>query len=197
MNERLKECEQGNNKQRSNAMKRYITTINQALTVMLVLMPGLALGFDSGSTGADGALNPTVNTQLQLPPSGIFNFTSVNIPSGVTVTFKKNTTNTPVTILASGSVTIDGLLNVSGLSSTNVGAAGDGNIGDDGVPGAGGPGGFDGGRGGSPQGSGGNGLGPGGGEAGSYNPSIVPSEPGGGGGFGTNGAANGRSGSSG
>ena len=110
MNERLKECEQGNNKQRSNAMKRYITTINQALTVMLVLMPGLALGFDSGSTGADGALNPTVNTQLQLPPSGIFNFTSVNIPSGVTVTFQKNTTNTPVTILASSNVTIVGAL---------------------------------------------------------------------------------------
>ena len=53
MNQTLKECEQGNNKQRSNAMKRYIATINQALTVMLVLMPGLALGFDSGSTGAE------------------------------------------------------------------------------------------------------------------------------------------------
>src|SRR3989442_1174478 len=146
-------------------MKQYAKAIT-FWVLALALAPGIALGFDSGSTGADGALSPTVNTQLQLPPSGIFNFTSVTIQSGVTVTFKKNTTNTPVTILVSGSVTIDGLLNVSGLSSTNVGAAGDGNIGDDGVPGAGGPGGVDGGRGGAPARRGGDGFGPCGGGGG-------------------------------
>src|SRR3989454_12323780 len=128
-------------------MKQYAKAIT-FWVLALALAPGLALGFDSGSTGADGAFNPTVNTQLPLPPSGIFNFTSVNIPSGVTVTFQKNTTNTPVTILASGNVAIAGALSVTGTSSTNVGATGDGNMRDDGVPGAGGPGGSESGRGG-------------------------------------------------
>lgn len=123
-----------------------------------------AFAFTSGSTGSDGAFSPTVNTQLQLPSDGIFNFTTVNIPSGVTVTFQKNTTNTPVTFLASGDVTIAGNINVDGAPAPAVGAAGDGNIGDDGLPGIGGPGGFDGGRG-SIAGSnapGSSGIGPGG-----------------------------------
>lgn len=145
-----------------------------------------ALAFESGSTGADGAFSPTVNTELQIPESGVFNFTTVNIPTGVTVTFKKNTSNTPVVLLASGNVAIAGAINVSGGHSTNSGAAGDGNLGDDGIPGAGGPGGYDGGRGGQVnKGSGGNGLGPGAGEGGknylngSYNYLLG----GGGGGF--------------
>ena len=37
--------------------------------------------FSSGSTGADGALNPTVNTEVVLPPSGILNYSTVNIPA--------------------------------------------------------------------------------------------------------------------
>ena len=146
--------------------------------------------FNSGSTGADGAFNPTVNTELPLPPGGIFNFTTVNIPSGVTVTFKKNTTNTPVVILASGDVTIAGAINVSAISnSTNVGAAGDGNLGDDGIPGKGGPGGYDGGVGGAvPNGMGGSGLGPGGGGGGVVTGDCYGRtrwQGGGGGGFGS------------
>src|SRR5258706_10061922 len=73
-----------------------------------------ASAFVSGSTGADGAFNPAVNTTVTLPPSGIFNFTSVNIPVGVTVAFRRNTANTPVVILATGDVVIGGLLDVSG-----------------------------------------------------------------------------------
>jgi hypothetical protein len=124
--------------------------------------------FDSGSTGADGALNPTVNTEVVLPPSGILNYSSVNIPSGVTVTFKRNTLNTPVVLLVLGNATIAGTISVNGSNATAVGSAGDGNQGDDGQPGRGGPGGFDGGRGGpslvqmNPS-LGGAGLGPGGG----------------------------------
>ena len=137
---------------------------------MLAFAPALALAFDSGSTGADGAFSPTVNTVVTLPPSGIFNYTTVNIPAGVTVTYLRNTTNTPVVILASGNVTITGTLSVSGTSAADVGAAGTGNQGDDGQPGKGGPGGFDGGKGGLPnnrqQGSGGPGVGPGGGASG-------------------------------
>ena len=65
--------------------------------------------FNSGSTGTDGVFSPTANVTLALSADGVFNFTTVNIPSGVTVTFTPNAANTPVTILASGSVTIDGV----------------------------------------------------------------------------------------
>src|SRR5690606_37865157 len=100
--------------------------------------------FDSGSTGADGAFHPVVSTQVPLPPNGVLHYTSVNIPPGVVVTFAKNTTNTPVVILASGDVNIAGTIDVSGTDAAASGAAGDGNVGDDGVPGSGGPGGYDG-----------------------------------------------------
>jgi hypothetical protein len=126
--------------------------------------------FNSGSTGADGALNPTVNTEIVLPASGVLNYTSINIPAGVTVTFKKNATNTPVYLLASGNVTIAGTIDVRGQDAKSTGTYGDGALGDDGIPGIGGPGGFDGGRGGRDDAAqraeivrGGGGLGPGGG----------------------------------
>lgn len=122
----------------------------RGLVVAVACLPLAAQAFESGSTSADGAFNPTVNTVLQVPAGGVFNFTHVNIPSGVTVSFQRNQTNTPVTLLASGDVTIAGTLHVNGTWSTPVGSAGDGNIGDDGLPGLGGPGGYDGGRGGAP-----------------------------------------------
>ena len=129
--------------------------------------------FNSGSTDADGALNPTVNTEIQLPPSGILNYTTVNIPAGVTVKFKKNAANTPVFILASGNVTIAGSIDMRGGDAKPTGTYGDGALGDDGIPGTGGPGGFDGGRGGRDDAQqrpeiiqGGTGLGPGGGPGG-------------------------------
>lgn len=132
--------------------------------------------FNSGSTGADGAFNPTANTELVLPLDGVFNFTTVNIPSGVTVTFKKNANNTPVYILAQGNVTIAGTISVSGTSATNST-----------VPAKGGPGGYDGGYGGATNSPGGKGLGPGGGGGGPS--SSYPH--GGGGGFGTAGGSQG------
>jgi hypothetical protein len=163
-------------------MRTSATGIAIAFAVGACFAPLGALAFDSGSTGADGAFNPTVTPPpIDLPESGIFNFTTVNIPAGVTVTFKRNTANTPVVILASGNVTIAGSINVSGGSAPSVGAIGDGVTGDDGVNGLGGPGGFDGGRGGlgatnpydpnslpqlTVRNRGGSGLGPGGGESG-------------------------------
>lgn len=148
-----------------------------------------ALAYDSGSTSADGAFSPTVNTELQIPESGVFNFSTVNIPAGVTVTFRKNTANTPLVILASGNVTVAGTVNVSATASTLVGAAGDGNIGDDGLPGKGGTGGYDGGNGGITvnNGQAGNGLGPGGGRGAKRGSYVFG---GGGGGFGSAGANN-------
>ena len=142
-----------------------------ASAIMLLCVPA-AHAFDSGSTGADGVLNPAVSTEIELPPSGILNYTSVNIPTGVTVKFKKNALNTPVQVLASGDITIAGTIDIRGGSAVPTGTAGDGNQGDDGLPGLGGPGGFDGGRGGKDdlQNSavriGGSGLGPGGGPGG-------------------------------
>lgn len=136
-----------------------------------------ALAFDSGSTGADGALNPTVNTEIQVPASGILNYTTVNIPVGVTVKFKKNALNTPVYLLATGNVTIAGTVDLRGADATHSGAYADGNLADDGIPGAGGPGGYDGGRGGRDDAAltpaivrGGSGLGPGGGKGGIEGP---------------------------
>ena len=130
----------------------------------LVSFASISFAFESGSTGADGAFSPQVDTTLQLPEDGIFNFTTVNIPSGVVVRFEKNETNTPVVILATGDVEVAGQINVSGSNATPSGASGGGNLGDDGIPGQGGPGGFDGGFGGTIENPiGGNGLGPGGG----------------------------------
>src|SRR5581483_11153889 len=77
-------------------------------------VPALSQVFNSGSTGALGALNPSSNTTVVLPPDGVLNYTTVMIPAGVTVTFQPNSSNTPVTLLAQGDVTISGSINVSG-----------------------------------------------------------------------------------
>ena len=121
----------------------------------------------SGSTGALGVFNPTANTVVTLPSDGVLNYTTVNIPAGVTITFTKNAANTPVHMLATGDVVIAGTINVNGTnaSSNNIGF--------------GGPGGFNGGYGGGTSIAGGNGAGPGGGK--------VLTSTGGGGGFGSNG----------
>ena len=134
--------------------------------------------FVSGSTGVDGPFNPTQSQIVLLPESGIFNFTTVNIPSGVTIRFGRNSRNTPVTILATGNVTIAGTIDISGSNGIDV------------LGGAGGPGGFNGGNGGPAVSSGMsspgvNGDGPGGGAgAGAASSSNSLGTPGGGG-FGT------------
>ncbi len=71
--------------------------------------------------------------------NGIWNFTTINVPPGVTVAFRKNAANTPVRWLATGDVTIEGTVSVSG-------GRGDSSL-PLGVVAQGGPGGFAGGRG--------------------------------------------------
>ncbi|MDT8282015.1 MAG: hypothetical protein RQ982_04295 [Gammaproteobacteria bacterium] len=132
------------------------------ILALLLLPVSHAYAYNSGSTGADGAFNPVVDTEVVLPPDGIFNYTTVTIPAGVTVTFKKNQVNTPITWLTTGDVTIDGKVLLSGSHSADVGAAGNGAVGDDGLPGLAGPGGFDGGVGGGSNSQlGSSGFGPG------------------------------------
>ena len=166
-----------------------------ALLAGVFLSPTFAFAaVNSGSTEALGAFNPSVNTEIVLPPSGILNYTTFNVPTGVTVTFKKNATNTPVVILASGNVSIIGNIFLMGTDGKATGTEGGGILGDDGIPGVGGPGGYDGGRGGTgtlttaASGPGGAGQGPGGGGGGKYTTSYGLYSGGGGGGFAAAGA---------
>lgn len=140
--------------------------------------------FSSGSTGADGAFNPTSNVTILSPESGVFNYTTVNIPSGVTVTYVRNSAvNKPVVILAQGAVNIAGSINIDGRPGNS-----------NGFGGLGGPGGFNGGAGGygfDQTFSGVPGEGPGGGGGGIGSATIVSPGGGGGGGYGTAGGAGG------
>ncbi len=90
-----------------------ITVISCAFAVAAFQVS--AQSFSSGSTGADGALDLTSGDQtVQLPPTGVLNYTTVNIPVGRTLTFQNNVQNTPVFMLAKGNVNIAGGINISG-----------------------------------------------------------------------------------
>src|SRR5438128_1702805 len=123
-------------------------TLKRLLIAALSFILSLALGiawmsaathaqlntFSSSSTGADGAFAPTTSQTIQVPESGVFNYTTLNIPTGVTITYTRNSKNSPVMILATGDVTIAGTISVVGGSGLSNGGGG-----------RGGPGGFDGG----------------------------------------------------
>ena len=89
------------------------------LAYLVCALPLLAQAqFNSGSTGADGALDLSTMTcpnnicEVQLPESGILNYTTVNVPQEKTLRFKFNSRNTPVIILAQGNVNISGRVSV-------------------------------------------------------------------------------------
>jgi len=127
---------------------------NLALALLaLALAASARAQVNSGSTGADGAFNPTTNTVINMAdhPDGIYHYTSVNIPAVVTVTFISNANNTPVVWLVQGNVVISGTVDVSGRPAGQAFRA---------DAGAAGPGGYRGGTGGPNATSG---LGPGGG----------------------------------
>lgn len=121
--------------------------LSGGIALMLVCSsPTFAQTFTSGSTGALGAFAPATNTTVTLPPDGVLNYTTVTIPAGVTVKFSSNVANTPVTLLATGDVSIAGTISVDGQNgeapkpTTSAG-------------GVGGPGGFRGGNGSGVNGS--------------------------------------------
>ncbi len=127
--------------------------------------------FTSGSTGSDGALTYTTPGTYNFDPSvgnldpsgdNIFNFTTINIGSGVTLNLTSTLLrNKPVIWLATGAVTIAGTLNLTGASGASLA-----NYGADWisyrVPAQPGPGGFPGGVGARPGSPAQPGLGPGG-----------------------------------
>lgn len=144
-----------------------LVILSSASAVAQIIVPG--------ADGSDGAFNPTSNVQVRLdlaptatwdgpnpnPGQGfgvydpdkwaiVFRYSSVNVPSGVTVTFFNHPANPPVVWLVSGPVTINGVLSLDPANPPDpTGFT------------IGGPGGF---RGGASQAVGG--LGPGGGALG-------------------------------
>src|ERR1035438_4132760 len=129
-------------------------------TVFAVLLcAGAGAQVNSGSDGSDGAFNPTTNIVINMAdhPDGIYQYTSVTISNGVTVTFIPNAVNTPVVWLVQNNCVINGTVTLDGGG--GIGMQG-------GIRGVGGFSGGNGGGGGAPAGDG---QGPGGGPAGFVN----------------------------
>ena len=136
---------------------RFAHLVLLALVLILSLPIGvIAQNFSSGSTGVDGKLDYTgtppgtviFDPNAFVPPldqdhDNIYNFTTITIPAGVTVKFTAQKVNGPVTWLATGNVTIDGVLDLSGAPGLNSNAQENRN------PAVPGPGGFYGGIGGN------------------------------------------------
>lgn len=184
--------------------RRFVCNIT-ALALALWAHGASAQSFSSGSTGADGVFSPTSSQNITARSGGVYNYTTVSIPAGVTIRYFKNADNAPVVILATGNVLIDGSIVVSGsdgiFNNTTTPSLG----------GAGGPGGFDGGTSGSSGVTASAGKGPGGGatatslvagSGGTYGASssvvaltpLVGGSGGGGGGLGANGSSGGGGG---
>ncbi len=112
--------------------------LNQVLILTLLSVTGVAFAqFDSGSDGSYGPLVVSASDPdsvvLDLPADGIIHATTVSIAVGHTLFFNRNPLNTPVIILATGDVVLDGRINVSGANGSSS------------TGGLGGPGGFNGG----------------------------------------------------
>lgn len=97
-------------------MKRILL---QMLIAMLVCTSARAQ-VNSGSNGSDGTFNPTTNTVINMAdhPNGIYQYTSVNIPNGVQVSFIPNAKNTPVIWLVQNNVVINGVVYLGGAMPT-------------------------------------------------------------------------------
>lgn len=116
-----------------------------ALSLFVPMLP-LAAQLNVPSDGSDGVFSPTVDIEVDLSQaitgvwsddnSGanvgrgiydpnqwavVFEYSSVNIPAGVTVTFKNHPSNPPVFWLVSGDVVIDGTVDLRGESEFETG----------------------------------------------------------------------------
>lgn len=70
--------------------------------------------FVSGSTGVLGDVEILADTTIPLPPDGVLHYRKLTIGTNITVRFLPNAANTPVYLLATGAVRIDGILLLNG-----------------------------------------------------------------------------------
>jgi hypothetical protein len=105
-----------------------LLAVISATVVLMIAIPVSAQTFTSGSTGADGPLDYSnlpagsvvvfdpkkFNPPLNPAGDNIFNFTTINIPAGITVRLSGRVLTGPVFWLASGDVTINGTLDLNG-----------------------------------------------------------------------------------
>ena len=92
-----------------------------SVALLAAWLPSGGLGqVNSGSNGSDGVFHPTTNTVVNMAdhPNGVYQYSSVNIPSGVAVTFVANASNTPVYWLVQSNVVISGTVDVHGHGPT-------------------------------------------------------------------------------
>jgi len=94
----------------------------------LAALGALPAAFAQCSDGSDGPFAPGGKITLNLPPDGVFNFTTINIASGVTVRFNENAANTPALLFATGDVTIDGVIQISAVGRDGGVGGGDGGV---------------------------------------------------------------------
>lgn len=98
--------------------------------LLLLASPSTARAqtFDSGSNGSDGVLNFTTPGTVDFDPvalgldadhDNVYQFTTINIAAGVTVRLSEVHLSGPVFWLASGSVQIDGIIDLSGQNGQN------------------------------------------------------------------------------
>jgi hypothetical protein len=95
----------------------HIMNQHSLIAAVLALLTGygMAADFSSGSNGSYGPMvitDPNV-TMIDLPPDGILHCTTIHVAAGSTLRFRRNSANTPVYLLATGDVTIDGAIDVS------------------------------------------------------------------------------------
>jgi hypothetical protein len=142
----------------TSAIRNARCMLSTTIVLLSIALP-LFGQFTSGSTGSDGALsfpnakpgdtiifNPaSFNPPLDPAHDNIFNFTTITIPSGVTVKLVSSTLPAGAVVwLATGAVDIEGTLDLSGAAGHIAASTGSFRI-----PAAAGPGGYTGGVGGN------------------------------------------------
>jgi len=96
---------------KNDAMRRRAGGVNLSSIIFVHRAGGRAAGggraqVNSGSNGSDGAFNPATSVVINMAdhPNGIYQYSSVNIQTNVTVTFTPNANNTPVVWLVQGTL---------------------------------------------------------------------------------------------
>jgi hypothetical protein len=93
----------------NNSLNTSLRIVVAALACAIFFAPVNANAYTS--TGADGYFQPGASIVLDLTQP-IFNFTSIFIPGGVTVSFGGLTSAQPIELLAAGNIDIAGILDV-------------------------------------------------------------------------------------